>query len=43
MERALGDLKGGRIPPRDAAMSFAAYKDGVEFGRWVAVEQRYGR
>jgi len=33
MERALEDLKGGRIPPRDAAMSFEAYKDVVEFGR----------
>jgi len=43
MERALEDLKGGRIPPRDAAMSFEAYKDVVDFGRWVEVEQRYGR
>jgi len=43
MERTLADLNGGRIPPGDAAMSFKAHKDGVEFGRWVEVEQRYGR
>jgi len=43
MERGWEVLKGGRIPPRDAAMSFEAYKDVVEFGRWVEIEQRYGR
>lgn len=43
MERALEDLKGGRIPPRDTAMSFDHYKDVVEFGKWAEIEHRYGR
>ena len=43
MERALEDLKGGRIPPRDTPMSFDHYKDVVEFGRWAEIEHRYGR
>jgi 2-methylisocitrate lyase-like PEP mutase family enzyme len=43
MERALEDLKGGRIPPRDAVMSFDTYKDVVEFGKWAEIERRYGR
>jgi len=43
MERALEDLKGGRIPPRDTPMSFDHYKDVVEFGRWAEIERRYGR
>ena len=43
MERVLEDLKGGRIPPRDAVMSFDTYKDVVEFGKWAEIERRYGR
>ena len=43
MERALEDLKGGRIPSRDATMSFDAYKDLVGFGKWAEIEHRYGR
>lgn len=43
MERALEDLKGGRIPPRDTPMSFDRYKDIVEFGKWAEIERRYGR
>src|SRR5215510_10280655 len=43
MERALEDLKGGRIPPRDTPMSFDHYKDVVEFGRWAEIEHRYRR
>jgi 2-methylisocitrate lyase-like PEP mutase family enzyme len=43
MERALEDLKVGRIPPRDTPMPFDHYKDIVEFGKWAEIERRYGR
>jgi hypothetical protein len=43
MERALEDLKAGRVPPRDTPMSFEHYKDIVEFGKWAEIERRYGR
>jgi 2-methylisocitrate lyase-like PEP mutase family enzyme len=43
MERALEDLKAGRIPPRDTPMPFDHYKDIVEFGKWAEIERRYGR
>ncbi len=41
MEKALADLKHGRLAARDEAVDFETFKDITGLARWSEVEQRF--